>query len=734
MQYYNYLILRQIYKENMKYLLLISTVTSMFFSNANAQEILGFAQESRGNHQSLSFAGWACEKSNPNPLKLALYAGHTFEESTFVASINANERSFTTIRGLCDTNSNHGFFISVDQDTIQRHAGKRAFLVHEKDGIRTRLRNAKPSFPDFPATRLRGVLDGIVEVNNAYFAMGWACQTDVKEPVSVDLAVRGENNELIIIVDNANTETISGNAVAERCNTPKGKHRFRTRIPDDIIETHGGKQVFARVKSRYGARTQRLVNSGKFSLPTSLPNAQQRSKPNIIVFFTDDQGYADLSIQQSLDDIKTPNIDKLANNGVRFTNGYVTAPQCSPSRAAMLTGLYQARFRLDENRHIPMSLDVKTLADRLKSNNYKTGMAGKWHLEILGNSTEWGKQFYPDLVPFRASEVPVDVRRSYMPHRRGFDDIFAGYTNSYLRTFNEQGRTIPVEAYRSREFRVDLASDASLTLIDKHWQTPFFLYLSHYAPHVPLEATQKYLDQFPGDMPERRRYALAMMAALDDGVGRVLDKLENYNLLENTLIFFISDNGAPIGTTPEDKPITKGGTWNGSLNSPFTGEKGMLTEGALRVPYIMHWPKQIAAGQVIDTPVSSLDAAYTVLKAGGVEDLANLDGMDLLPLVKGEDVVEDFMQRPLFWRFYFQRAVRQGNWKYMQAGIEREYLFDMTLVEPESVNYINEYPEIAEELRLRYWQWADQMPRPEPLVEIPIPFARRVDHHLPISQ
>ncbi|MFC3120050.1 sulfatase family protein [Agaribacter flavus] len=715
----------------MKYSLLTLSLCLLLSLQTQAQQLRGHAQAAKGNHQSLSFSGWACLKSNKDPIKVSLYAGDAIETATFVQAIHANERTFDSVKNLCDSTGNHGFFMTVDQDTLFQYAGKQAFIVHEQDGVKRRLGNVDSFFPDFPKTRLRGVTDGIVEVNGAYFVMGWACQTDVVDPVSLEFSVLSDNGSVEPVMSDVTTSTINGGVIEERCNTVRGKHRFRTQIPNEIIRQYGGKKLLVNAVARYGQNKQRLVHSGRFSLPSILPKAEEVVRPNIIVFFTDDQGYADLGVQQSQEDIKTPNIDRLAINGARFTNGYVTAPQCSPSRAAMLTGIYQNRFRLDENRHIPLTLEVHTLADRLKAQGYKTGMAGKWHLEIMGNSVEWGQTFYPSITPFRVGRVPQEVRQRYFPHKRGFDDVFAGYTGSFLRTFNENGNSIPVETYRNREFRVDLVSDASLTLIDKHWRNPFFLYISHYAPHVPLEATQKYLDQFPGDMPERRRYALAMMAALDDGVGRVLDKLENYNILDNTLIFFISDNGAPIGTIPEDTPITKGGTWNGSVNTPFTGEKGMLTEGALRVPYIMHWPDKIRGGQVIHTPVSSLDAAYTLLKAGGVESLEDLDGMDLVPLVTGEDVTQAFMQRPLFWRFYYQRAVRQGNWKYMQAGIKREYLFDMTLVEPESVNYIDDYPEVAAQLKARYWEWAAEMPRPETLKEIPIPFGRRVDHHLP---
>ena len=448
------------------------------------------------------------------------------------------------------------------------------------------------------------------------------------------------------------------------------------------------------------------------------------------MFFTDDQGFADLGVHDVLDDIETPNIDQLANNGALFTQGYVTAPQCSPSRAAMITGIHQSRFRMDENRHIPMTLEVETLAQKFKREGYTTAMLGKWHLEVMNNSGEWFENNYPEIVPRRAAEVPQEVRNQYYPHERGFDYVFAGYTRSFLRNMNERGRLIELERHVNEDFRVDLVCDAATTFIDKNWLKPFYMHVAHYAPHVPMEATQKYLERFDKDMPQRRRYALAMMAAIDDGVGQVVKKLKDYNLLDNTIILFISDNGAPLGDDMTDALLSNSReAWNGSRNDPFTGEKGMLTEGALRVPFIMHWPDKIPPNTVINPPVSSLDAGYTTVKAAGVTDLGELDGLDLMPLIAGDTT--GFDTRAQYWRFYFQRAIRLGNWKYMQAGIEREYLFDMTKAEPESVNYINDYPEIAADLRNRYWQWAAQMPRPEPLVEIPAPFAERVDLFLP---
>ena len=453
-------------------------------------------------------------------------------------------------------------------------------------------------------------------------------------------------------------------------------------------------------------------------------------KPNVIVIFTDDQGYADLSVQGQVSDVKTPNIDKLAQNGVRFTHGYVTSPQCTPSRAAMHTGQYQQRFGVDENKFTPIPKGVETLGDRFKKLGYKTGMVGKWHLELAGNSKEWASKNYPDMSPFNLNEVPLDVRREYFPDARGYDDTFFGFTVKYWRNFDLDGSTTETGYINTWRDRLDLVSDMAVSFINRHHQEPFYLHVSPYGPHVPLAAAKEYLARFPGDMPERRRYALAMLAAIDDGVGKIVDTLEKYQLLDNTIIYFISDNGAPLGDDMTDSPIDNTSeAWDGSINAPFIGEKGMLTEGGIRIPYIVQWQGHFNGGVVIDKPVSSLDAAYTALKLAGDTDLSSLDGVDLIPAINGQTDYLD--SRPLFWRFYKQRAIRLGKWKYLQAGIAREYLFDMESQTHESVNLIAQFPDIAAALRQKYLEWDAQMLRPDDMAEIEKPFQIRYDTYLP---
>ena len=441
----------------------------------------------------------------------------------------------------------------------------------------------------------------------------------------------------------------------------------------------------------------------------------QAERPNIIVIFTDDQGFADLGIQAQREDIQTPNIDNIARQGARMTQGYVTAPQCIPSRAAMITGRYQQRFGMDDNNSNPLPSTAITLGQRFTDLGYKTGMVGKWHLEVDRNSSQWLRQNHPelDLPGFSVEQLPLLERAQYFPNHRGYQDTYFGYRDQYWATFDVDGQTREESFIQNDGYRIDVISDAAVAFVERHWQEPFYLHVAHFAPHVPLEATQKYLDRFPGELPNRRRYALAMMSAIDDGVGRIMAALTRHQILENTLIFFISDNGAPLNMPLTDAPIDDPTElWNGSLNTPFVGEKGMLTDGGIRVPYLVQWPAKIPKGVVIDKPVSVLDVGYTALKAAGAKDLSGLDGVDLLPALGGDAAYLE--GRPLYWRFWQQSAIRLGRWKYLRAGLQQEYLFDMDSPAVEKQNMLETYPQIAQKLAAELSQWAAELQRQDP--------------------
>lgn len=443
--------------------------------------------------------------------------------------------------------------------------------------------------------------------------------------------------------------------------------------------------------------------------------AMAQEKPNIIVIFTDDHGWADLSVNGVVNDIKTPNLDQLAADGVRFTSGYVTAPQCVPSRAGIVSGRYQQSFGVDDNRFSPMPIDVNTVPERLQTAGYTTGHVGKWHLDPSVESVEWleNNTYAGKTLPPRNERIiPFQDKLPFKPLNQGFDEYFDGQTSSYYANYdlngndlNANGQTVHING----RDRLDIQTDAGLAFINRNHENPFFLYLAYFAPHVPLASSEKYLSRFPGDMPERRRYALAMISAVDEGVGRIREQLIAHNILDNTILFFIGDNGAPLDIDMEDRPLNENG-WDGSLNTPFKGEKGMLSEGGIRVPYLLSWPDKIASGQVSDIPVSSLDVGATAAIAAGLEIDDDLKGKDIIELMADSDMAAD---RPLFWRFWSQGALRVGDWKYMIVG-KTEYLFNLKEDPTESNNLVSEEPVRAAAMFTQWNTWNNTLPRERP--------------------
>ncbi|WP_196784655.1 sulfatase family protein [Crateriforma conspicua] len=415
------------------------------------------------------------------------------------------------------------------------------------------------------------------------------------------------------------------------------------------------------------------------------PSDDQR-RPNVVIIFTDDHGYSDLGCQGIVSDIRTPNIDRLAQSGVRFTDGYVTAPQCVPSRGGLITGQYQNRFGLESN---PQARDAKimanfartqTIPERLQAAGYATGMSGKWHLGAPQAITS-----------------------------HGFDHVF--FKNSNAQGFwnmDLQGQDIPPTTQKGGGYHLDLISDFACAFIERYKSDPFFFYLAYRAPHVPLDAPKKYLDRFPGDMPQRRRQALAMLSAVDDGVGRVMATLESNGLRENTLIFLISDNGAPLKIHKADTP-GGGPGWDGSLNDPMNGEKGMLTEGGIRTPFVGCWPGTFPGGQVYSQPVISLDAMATTLAAAGLTIDDTIDGVNLLPFLTGES--DGAPHDALYWRWLSQSAVRQGKWKYIRSN-DREFLFDLETDASETTDLTSRHPDQVRRLRTLLTDWSQGLSPP----------------------
>lgn len=381
-------------------------------------------------------------------------------------------------------------------------------------------------------------------------------------------------------------------------------------------------------------------------------SAAPDKRPNIIIIVADDLGYCDTGLY-GCDRHPTPNLKALAASGVLFTDGYVTAAVCSPSRAGLITGRYQQRFGHEFNTG-PLKRDLSqgvglppsevTLADTLKKAGYATGMVGKSHL---------------------------GMQPQFFPLKRGFDEYF-GFTfgaNLYInpqdpkavtldgqwgmrRTVTSRGEDNPIyrmdKPVTETEHLTDAFSREAVSFIDRHKGHPFFLYLTYNAPHTPYQTTQKYYDRFPHIKDEEKRIYTAMINQLDEGIGMVMNKLKTEALEKNTLVFFISDNGCATYTNACD-------------NLPLRYGKISYFEGGIRVPFVASCPGLIPAGLVYQEPVSTLDIFPTAVHlAKGTMPSPKRDGVDLIPFLQGKKgSPHDF----LFWRSGEALAVRGGDWK-----------------------------------------------------------------------
>ncbi len=428
------------------------------------------------------------------------------------------------------------------------------------------------------------------------------------------------------------------------------------------------------------------------ALTIALEAADAR-KPNILLIYSDDHGWADLGVQAADKDIRTPNLDQLARDGVRFTRGYVTAPQCVPSRAGVLTGRHQNKFGVEDNGKGPLPLAELTIAERLKPAGYVSGQVGKWHLD-LGNKETGGARVQR-------------AQPAHMPHGQGFDEYWRGETRQFIASHDLKGQPYPdaPKIVSDDRFRVVVQTEAALSFLDRRAskpEQPWFLYLAYFTPHVPLDSPEPWFSQTPAHLPKERRQALAMMATMDDGIGRIRAKLKAIGAEKDTLIFFIGDNGAPL----------KQGAWNGSLNLPLIGEKGMLTDGGVRVPFLAAWPGKLPAGQVYEHPVSALDAAATAVALAGLPHDQKLDGVNLIPYLTGDN--KSAPHDALYWRWRSQSAVLEFPWKLIRLGTNEHYLFNVTHPHGETNNLATKHPEIVARLDAKFKTWSATLQPPGP--------------------
>ena len=418
-------------------------------------------------------------------------------------------------------------------------------------------------------------------------------------------------------------------------------------------------------------------------------------KPNIVIFFTDDQGTLDANCYGSKD-LYTPHIDRLATEGVRFTQAYAHTV-CCPARAMLMTGRYPQRSGVNNwtqgNMKSPggtnMALSEVTLAESLKAAGYRTALFGKWH---LGAAATHGptKQGFDEFVGHRGGFI--DNYNHHFLHGKGFHDLFRGTT----------------EIHRRGEYFPDLVTAETLRFIDNHKGDPFFIYVAFNIPHYP-EQPDKRFDERYKDLPMPRRAYAKMISTVDDRIGRVLAKLDEHELTDDTVIVFMSDNGhseesSAIRFDDHTSGLPKGHNYGanggGGNTGKWRGHKGTLYEGGIRVPAIVRYPRSLPRGVVRGQAITACDWMPTILDLCGVDDPAGaeLDGRSLLPIINDDAPTH---HKAMHWQWQKRWAVREGDWKLISPNL----LVNLADADPEQKNYADDNPEIVARLRKLHDAW-----------------------------
>lgn len=421
------------------------------------------------------------------------------------------------------------------------------------------------------------------------------------------------------------------------------------------------------------------------------------SKPNIVLILADDLGYADLGFTGATD-IPTPNLDRLAKTGIVFTNGYVSHPFCSPTRAGIMTGRYQQRFGHENNPvYDPANFTAglptnqTTVAQLLRSAGYVTCLTGKWHLGAADK---------------------------FLPSERGFSEMFyfRGGGHDYFKqelTGSPREYLIPLERdgkpLAEPEYLTDALAREAAAYVRRHRSRPFFLYLAFNTPHTPVQTAPHHTEKVKHIADEKRRGYAAMVVALDEGVGKVMRAISESNLDDRTLIAFLSDNGGPINVTA-------------SHNTPFREGKGTVYEGGIRVPFVLRWQGKLKPGRY-DRPVISLDFLPTFTAIAGAKTPPAVEGVNLMPYIQGQK--SGAPHERLFWRAGggVSYAVREGRYKLARQAGGAEQLFDLDADPAEANDISGSQPEVVKRLHAAYEQWnKDNI---APLFESPRPAAKK---------
>lgn len=431
----------------------------------------------------------------------------------------------------------------------------------------------------------------------------------------------------------------------------------------------------------------RIVLVLLFSIPLLAATFAAAPRPNILLIVSDDQGYADVGFQGSRD-IPTPHLDRLAAAGIRFTNGYVTHPFCSPSRAGLMAGRYQQRFGHERNVfHDPsdhregLPLSETLLPARLRDAGYVTGWIGKWHLGAA-----------PEFVPARRGFMET---YGFVGGGHRFLNWKVNPAQEYLVPVERNGRPVKVDGHLTTA----LGSEAA-AFVRRHADHPWFLYLAFNAPHNPQEPTEERLARFEAIKdPARRKYA-AQISLMDDAIGEALAALRESGQEGRTLVYFFSDNGGPPPAI------------NGADNSPLRGAKGSLYEGGVRVPFVMSWPDRLATDATENRPVSAIDVFATSLGAAGVAMPTDhpYDSVNLLPFLADGNTGTPHDR--LFWRSGRQWAVREGDWKLVRMGNQPDQLYNLAADTGEKNDMARAEPNVAKRLAAELNAWNRELVEP----------------------
>jgi arylsulfatase A-like enzyme len=424
----------------------------------------------------------------------------------------------------------------------------------------------------------------------------------------------------------------------------------------------------------------------------------QPARPNFVIIYTDDQGIGDAGCY-GVQEARTPNLDRLASAGVRFTDWYSNSPVCSPSRASLLTGKYPRNTGIVNVLESRAAFDVPglrrgeiTLPGELKKIGYRTGVIGKWHLGSAAHSR---------------------------PLVQGFEEFygfFSGWTDSFSHRYYKQSGTAQIfhdlwhnneEAWADPEYHTELFGRKAVEFLDTQSAgNPFLLYLAFGAPHYPMIVPRKYLDRFPAGMDRDRRMHLAMVAAIDDGVGQVLDKLRAKGLDRDTVVFFQSDNGA----TQEVRADHAARPYRGGSNAPFRGFKAGLFEGGIRMPALMAWPGRIPSGKVVGEMGVAMDVLPTFLEWAGAKPGQAVDGASVAAMVTSG---ARSPHEAVFWEYGRQSAVRQSEWKLIlnppsvpgDEVTDKIWLSNLKQDRSEKRNWSEQNPAKVQELRTLLDNW-----------------------------